>query len=295
MRSISPALAGKLALIAAILAVGLVAYGAWVRVSGSGLGCPDWPLCNGKIIPASKAAAIESGHRWYAAITGLIIFATAFLGMGLRRRFPRAAGMLVLSAVMVIAQALLGAAVVLTELHPFIRLVHLSLALALIAVLTIVGIALLHDKEPSLGLRRAGWHLLPTAIAVVLLGGSIVATATSFECAGFPLCDGSSSAVATGLHSAHRTVGVVLFLGAAVFALRRRKMGASGPFHKATVIAAVLLGTQVGIGVSLVAARLPVDLRVLHIGMAAAVWFALVAAWSLAALAPSEMPAGAKK
>lgn len=196
--------------------------------------------------------------------------------------------MLLLSAVMVIAQALLGAAVVLTELHPFIRLAHMGLALALIGVLTISGTALLQNKEPVLSLRRPGWHLLPTAVIVVLLGGSIVATATSFACADFPLCDGSSSKVATALHSAHRTMGVVLFLGAAAFVLRRRKLKAQGAFYKASIVAAVLLAAQLGIGVALVAMRLPMDLRVLHIGMAAAVWFALVTAWSLAALAPKK-------
>ncbi|MCH8199947.1 MAG: COX15/CtaA family protein, partial [Chloroflexi bacterium] len=43
--------AGWLALGAAVLTVGLITYGSWVRTSGSGLGCPDWPLCEGAIVP----------------------------------------------------------------------------------------------------------------------------------------------------------------------------------------------------------------------------------------------------
>ena len=39
--------AGKSALVASVLTILLIAYGSWVRVSGSGLGCPDWPLCEG--------------------------------------------------------------------------------------------------------------------------------------------------------------------------------------------------------------------------------------------------------
>ena len=273
--------AGIWALVAAVLAVGLVAYGAWVRSSGSGLGCPDWPLCNGKIIPENTAAAIESGHRWYAAITSIAIFVSAFLGFRLRRTFPKAAALLGVSAVLVVLQALLGAAVVLTELHPLVRLVHLGLAMTLIAVLTVGGIALVRNQEPDLRLRRPGWHLLPLVIVVVLLGGSIVATATSFECAALPLCDESSSTIGTALHSLHRTLGVVLFAAAAVLALRQVRKGASGGFVKASVIAAVLLLGQMGIGTSVVAAHLPMGLRVLHLGMAAAIWMALVAAWSL--------------
>ena len=289
---ITPGLVGKWALVAAALAVGLVAYGSWVRVSGSGLGCPDWPLCHGKIIPETRAAAIESGHRWFAAVTLLAVFFTAFLGFRMRRRFPRASTLLSLSALLVVVQALLGAAVVLTKLHPMVRLVHLSLALTLIALLTVAAVGFLAGKEPSFRLVRPGWHLLPTAVSVVLLGGSIVASGTSFECHGFPLCDQASSTLGTALHSAHRLLGALLFLAAAFFALRLWRKGGFGNFSKVSAVAGVLLLLQLGIGIWLVATRLPVDLRVLHIGTAAAIWWALVGTWSLAAYQVSPRGAG---
>ena len=66
--------AGWLALVAAVLTLGLIAYGSWVRVSGSGLGCPDWPLCEGVLVPEIEGAtAIEFGHRVYAGITMLLV------------------------------------------------------------------------------------------------------------------------------------------------------------------------------------------------------------------------------
>lgn len=292
-----PRTIGKLALTAVALVVGLIAYGAWVRVSGSGLGCPDWPLCNGQVAPADRASAIESGHRWYAGVTMLLVFTTAVVGARRRREFPHASALLTASAVLILMQALLGAAVVLTELHPLIRLVHLGLAMTIIATLTVAGMGLVKGREPALRLRRPGWHLLPAAAGVMLIGGSMVATGTSFQCAGLPLCDGSSTTMGTALHSAHRTLAVLTLLGAAFFAYRRWKAGERGPLAKVSAAVAGLLLAQVAIGVSAVALGLPPALRVLHLGVAAATWWGLVAAWCLAASLPKgrQTKAGAAR
>lgn len=285
-----PQTIGKAALLAVVLTIGLIAYGAWVRVSGSGLGCPDWPLCNGQVVPTDRAATIESGHRWYAGITMLTVFATAFMGFRQRREFPKAAALLTISAVLILVQALLGAAVVLTELHPLIRLVHLSLAMTIIATLAIAAIGLLQGRDPALTLRRQGWPLLPAAIAVILVGGSIVATANSYECAALPLCDRESSPLATGLHSAHRVLGALTMLATAVLALNCWRKDDTGALFKVCVLVSLLLITQIGVGVSAVVLTLPTGLRVLHIGLAASIWAGLVAAWSLAAQSPAVNP-----
>src|SRR6266849_7992348 len=67
----------KLAVATAIFAYLQIALGGVVRVSGSGLGCPDWPLCNGRPYPpADLNAIIEYSHRTVGAVTGVLIIAT---------------------------------------------------------------------------------------------------------------------------------------------------------------------------------------------------------------------------
>ena len=67
-----------LALASALAAWALVAVGGIVRVTESGLGCPDWPLCDGSVVPAQRRApVIEYSHRATATVVTLLVLATA--------------------------------------------------------------------------------------------------------------------------------------------------------------------------------------------------------------------------
>ncbi|MGH3135051.1 MAG: COX15/CtaA family protein, partial [Gaiellaceae bacterium] len=67
-----------LALAAALSAWALVAVGGIVRVTESGLGCPDWPLCDGRVVPdRAKEAWIETSHRWVAGIVTVLVVLVA--------------------------------------------------------------------------------------------------------------------------------------------------------------------------------------------------------------------------
>ena len=102
--------AGWCALAAAVLTVGLITYGGWVRASGSGLGCPDWPLCEGAVVPElERATAIEYGHRLFAAVTTLVVMAAAALAFRSRRADPTTFRLLVVAVAVIVAQAGLGA------------------------------------------------------------------------------------------------------------------------------------------------------------------------------------------
>ncbi len=275
--------AGWLALAAAAMTLGLIAYGSWVRVSGSGLGCPDWPLCEGVLIPEIEGArAIEFGHRAFAAVTILVIAAAAAFAFLGRRADSLTSRLLIWALVVVLAQAVLGGITVLTEIHGMVRLAHLTFSLGTLALLT-AGAARALDARLASPPNARRWRALAVAAAfVVLAGGAIVGTGQSAGCPGLPLCDSRSSMEAMGVHSVHRVGATLLLLALVWTALQSRAAG--GWTLRMSALAAALAGAQVAVGVSAVWLELPQALRVLHLALAAAVWWAVVAQLSFALL-----------
>src|SRR6267143_1871616 len=78
--SISPQLYAKVALLALGALALIVLTGAGVRLTGSGLGCPDWPKCYGQTVPPLDThAVIEYGNRLLTGFVGLAVIAAAVL------------------------------------------------------------------------------------------------------------------------------------------------------------------------------------------------------------------------
>ena len=267
---------GLLALATAAVTAGLIVYGAWVRASGSGLGCPDWPLCSGE----GTAAAIEMGHRLWAGVAMLMVLAAAVLGIMRRHEIPGPSLLLAGGALLILAQAALGGVTVLTELHGYVRLAHLGLGMGLLGLMTGAGLWLFGAelRGPPLPLRA--WHLALMGAAVIMFGGSIVATQTTFDCSTLPTCDGASSTMATWLHTIHRSLAVVLALGAALTAWLMWRSGATGLALAAVVALVALVAAQIGVGVAAVAVDVPEGLRVLHVALAAMIWWTLTGLWT---------------
>src|SRR2546425_11291212 len=84
---VSTALFRRVAFLTALFAYLQIALGGVVRVSGSGLGCPDWPLCNGRPYPAADIhSIIEYSHRTVGTITGVLLIATVITAWIVFRR-----------------------------------------------------------------------------------------------------------------------------------------------------------------------------------------------------------------
>jgi protoheme IX farnesyltransferase len=233
-----------------------VVWGGVVRVSGSGLGCPDWPLCRGQFLPGlDTATRIEWFHRFIAIAGGLGLAALVAMTVARYRGRRRVLAFVVAAGVLYVVQALLGAVVVLLELpHTWVT-AHLANAEILLAVLTVLAVEL-HWPLLAARARGAPWTAVVLAAAVgtfvLLLTGAYVrgADATS-ACATWPLCDDGAFPIfgARAVHMAHRwvaaVVGVVI-LAACVQAWRHRReapgLGALSVLTAAAFVAQVAVG-----------------------------------------------------
>ena len=252
----------------------------------SGLGCPDWPLCHGRIIPAANAATlIEYTHRLVASLVGMLVLALAVIAW---RRYRTRAWIFwpaLVGLVMVIAQSILGGAAVLTELESYVVMIHMAMAQALLACFALVcldawrGLSLAANKVDGRAALSAAAAL---GVYLLILTGSYVAlTGASGACNQWPLCQGGKLFVVAELplvHVAHRfasTLTLVLLAAAAWGAWR-------SPTQKdvrfVTLLAIGIFGAQVLVGALTVWSGLPTALRVLHVALATMTWVALISA-----------------
>src|SRR6059036_3973804 len=144
----------------------VVVWGGVVRVTGSGLGCPDWPLCHGQFLPSLDVATlIEWLHRSLAILAGVTLAALAVWTLVSYRRDRRAIAFVGLAVVLYWLQAILGAITVLLELPDTWVTIHLANAELLLAVLTVYAVIL---RWPLAGAGLAK----PTAFTWLALGAA---------------------------------------------------------------------------------------------------------------------------
>jgi heme a synthase len=174
-QTVSPVAFRRVALAAVGALVLIVATGATVRLTGSGLGCPHWPTCTTQhALPRGYHSDIEFANRLVSAVTVLTTLAlavAAWLTRGLGRR-----GRWLATAVFVgtLAQAPLGAITVYYDLNPYLVITHLLLSF------TLVSLAALTLLEASRLVRGAGAPLSQIArLGGLVLVVAVVALAVS--------------------------------------------------------------------------------------------------------------------
>jgi cytochrome c oxidase assembly protein subunit 15 len=291
-----------LSLAAASLALLVVVLGAYVRLSDAGLGCPDWPLCYGRPLPAEIADAgahakawKEMAHRYLAGSLGLLIVALAVAAWRARRSRAIALAVVVLVAL----QATLGMWTVTMLLKPAIVTAHLFGGMATLALLVWLALSQWpHAPAPQLRRLRAAALLALIVLAVqIALGGWVSANYAALACPELPLCRGAlvppmnfadafhvvrelgrtgegellPIEALTAIHWTHRLFALVALAVVLIAAVRTlRVLRALG------VALAALVLLQFGLGVANVALALPLPLAAAHNAGAALLLVALV-------------------
>jgi len=288
----------SLCVVAVVLAFIVVVMGAYVRLSDAGLGCPDWPFCYGKPVPADIAdshalvkAWKEMGHRYLAGTLGLLIVALAIVAW----RARQSAGLATSIVAVVLFQATLGAWTVTMLLKPAIVTAHLVGGVTTLALLGWLALTQWpHDAAPAMRALRPVAALALAAVAIqIVLGGWVSANYDALVCPEFPRCPGPmdfanafhvvrelgrtadgellSLDALRAIHWAHR-----LFANAALLAVL---FAAWRTWHVerclALLIAALVL-VQFSLGVANVAFSLPLPLAAAHNAGAAALLLSLV-------------------
>jgi protoheme IX farnesyltransferase len=275
-----------LALAAALATYLLIVIGGIVRVTGSGLGCPDWPTCFGRLLPPPNIEAqIEFSHRfWASAITSPLILIAAIWAWRSFRSIKLVWRPLLWALPLLAVQGLLGGIVVLTETPAWLVAIHLGTAFLLLALLIAATVIVFarhgNPAQPDRLLYQSRFSRMALGaligLFIILVSGTLVAAGSgTYACSGWPLCNGSLIPTTPygWLQMAHRILAGLLAIHL-LFMLRyawRTQRSQRGILSAAT-LTVVLYFAQILVGALKVSTGFPAYLLGLHVATAAAVW-----------------------
>ncbi|MBP9837956.1 MAG: COX15/CtaA family protein [Proteobacteria bacterium] len=270
----------------------LVALGGFVRATGAGLSCPDWPLCYGMIVPddLKNGIAQEVGHRYLAGLTSILTIAAFYFSFQQRFVFPKLFKAMVLAVSVLLVQVVLGGLTVLMKLNPFIVTSHLAMGTIFFQIFAAIAIeAKSEERSEDFHLEKIQRKNLPeqtTAIrwflfltfAVflqILIGGFVGSSGASLVCTGLITCEAfnavsqDSLLPIQALHMTHRIMAFIIlsllvgtffyFTSKRLFKKNQRKL-----FKKILL----LLLLQITLGFTNVLFQIPVIITVLHLAVA---------------------------
>ena len=277
--TLSPPAYRRVTLFALVALCFIVVTGAAVRLTGSGLGCPDWPTCaeNRIVAPWEYHAMVEFVNR---TITGLVSVAVMLAVLGSLVRVPRRKDLLWLSLGLVagvIGQIILGGLTVLFELKPGFVMAHFLLSMVLIA-----NAVVLHHRagRPAGPTRPAvGEDLLALGRLEVAAGALAIFLGTIVTSSGPHGGDENAERLPFLLPDVSRLHGiaVMLFLAVTVVTLVKLRRAGVDPslLRRSEVLLAVLVAQGI-LGYVQYFTGVPALLVGFHVAGATAVWVAVL-------------------
>ncbi len=282
----------RLALITALLTLGLIAFGAVVRVTDSGLGCGEhWPTCNGTLFPplSNTVAWIEWLHRLFAVLIGL-------LGLGMlavalrayRKAERRVLNITVVAAVLFAIQSALGALVVVLKLPPTMVTLHLGTAMLLLGALLAAAVFAAYQPSKRYASDRVTTLTYVTtglSLVIILTGALVRGSGATLACIDWPLCNGQLWPAQQGqlavVHMTHRYAVVALGISLFVLLMVTLRDRQDARLRNLVLSALVMYLAQAAVGAIFVLTRAGalgggVLWGALHVGLAGATWALLV-------------------
>jgi len=279
----------------------LIVWGGIVRLSGSGLSIPEWPLAEGGrfIPPPQTRVMIEFTHRVLAMAVGLATLALA-VAVYARRRYRAALGKTMAIALVVLAiQIVMGGRVVLEELGVERVVAHLLLAFLFFAIMLRMTLgaqdvareeagtaAAANGAPPEQDRRIKGLRAMSHSVAGLVflqsgLGAWVSSSGASLACPDFPTCHGTlfpRMVGLVGIHYAHRLGAYVIFLAVLVLSIRSLSVPLPPRARWPLRLSGVLVSLQVLLGIANVMMAVPLPISAGHLATALALFGTLLVA-----------------
>ncbi|MGH2512938.1 MAG: heme o synthase [Candidatus Limnocylindrales bacterium] len=278
----------KLAALTVAVTLLLVTIGVIVRVNDAGLGCPDWPLCNGRVVPAfgDLKAWLEWIHRDVAAIIGILILGLPILAWRDHHERRSLFWWGIIAVVLVGFQAWLGEETVRLGNSGESVTAHLASAMALLGVLVfIIARSFFPGRIPGRGGSQRFTLLAAfgatTSYALLLFGSHVTATPNAaLVFPDWPLMGGTLFPAITAATSAqvlHRYIAaivglIIVFIGVVAWRGQRDHP----VIVRLAVIAAILVPIEVVVGGLQVLTQLAGWTQVAHLALGASIWALMV-------------------
>jgi cytochrome c oxidase assembly protein subunit 15 len=277
----------RIALAGVIADAVIISTGEAVRLSSSGLGCPDWPQCSAADVVASKNAGqtllntwIEFGNRllnFPLVIITVLVLVTAwrFRPSGEKRR-----DLVWLAAIQpagVFAQAAIGGIVVLTDLNPATVSVHFLVSASIVAAAVVLHVRCTQGTDPPVTVVRTDLRVLSgvlVAVTSVMLAAGTVVTGTG------PLAGNASAPryhlPLAGVTPLHADIGWLIAGLAVALVVGLRMSGAPARVVRASWIMCAAVGAQGVIGYAQYFSHLPAGLVWVHVTGSVIVWISVL-------------------
>jgi heme a synthase len=269
----------------------LIAVGALVRATGSGLGCTGWPKCSADrwLPPLEHHALIEYTHRMTAFVDVVLVALLAVLAWRRYRAVPRIFRPAVAAVVLVVFQALLGGIVVKGGLHALLVTAHFMTAMVLAGTLVVATVAAFSMDRAATplgsmdGLARRAWLTAAGVFVLLGVGAYVRGEGAGLAFRDWPLMGGRLiphfSHLSLALHFAHRGLALAVFVLTLVFLLAAWRARAERPAVARLALAmAGLFAVQILVGAANVWSRLAPAAVTAHVAVAGLLWGTAVAA-----------------
>ena len=254
----------------------IVFTGALVRLTGSGLGCSDWPQCNETrfVDVSSGHTLIEQANRLFTGVVSFSVIAAVLLA---HLRTPKQRSIILLAwglVLGVVAQIIIGGVVVLTGLNPFANMAHFLVSMVLVANAFIL-FRRASDVRPVPMIRQSPLTLqrlvllLTTSASIALVTGTVV-TATGPHA-------GDEDAVRFGfalvsVARVHSLSVIATIAVLVILATKLRRHPAEASLRDAVTALTVIAVFQAAIGYTQYFTDVPVVLVAAHIIGATSFW-----------------------